>query len=545
MQNPVSAVRPDEVDLRQVFFTLRRAVLPILGVTLLAGGATYVVSRQQPKMYSSVSSVLAAQDSSQNSLINNTLVTAPPLPQGAVDEAIHSRSVVDDIAKRLEGSTLDPALVAHIEANLTREIADQTFNRLKVKARLDPQQRGVYEISGSAESPQAAQVLTDAGVQSLLAWDTARAQSGVKRARNSLEAQMRELDARIATLTPGSVDQQSVLAVRGQVAQNLAQVAVFEQAATGPLTLVAEANEPRTPVSPRPTRNAALAALMTMFLASGVALLMDSLRRRVNSAEDLAEFGYPVLAQLPILKPKALMNGVIQASRSGSLYEAVGFLRLNILNALRSSDRTPHRIVVSSSRPGEGKSSVTAILASSFALSGLRVLLIDADLYRSTQNQLWRADPLRNLGAPALLVSKPDVPGAMPVNVGENIHLIPAGTHRNAAGIINNPDFAARLDRWTMGYDIVLIDTPPLVSVSDALALAALSDGLVFVIEAGQTREAEVGRAMQNLRVANTPVLGFVLNKTTGDTRGYYGYSYAPRDVAADLPGAAAGRQRT
>ncbi|GGJ78187.1 polysaccharide biosynthesis tyrosine autokinase [Deinococcus aquiradiocola] len=540
MQTPVPPVRPDEIDLRQVFSTLKRAALPIVGATLLVGGATYALSRQQPKMYASVSSVLAAQDASQNTLINNTLVTAPPLPQGAVDEAIHSRSVVDDISKRLQVSGLDAGLIAHIESDLTREIASQKFKRVSVKAKLDPQQRGVYEISSTAESPRAAQVLADAAVHALLAWDTARAQTGVKRARGSLEAQLRDLDARIAATLPGSVDRQSLLTTRGQVTQNLAQVAVFEQAASGPLSLVADANEPNAPISPKPTRDALLAALLTLFAASGVALLTDSLRRRVNGPEDLMEFGYPVLAQLPALRQRALLNGVIQAARSGNLYEAVGFLRLNLMNAPHTGEQ--RRFVVSSSRPGEGKSSVTAILADAFAGSGLKVLLIDADMYRATQHQLWRADPNLQLGAPALLVSKPDVPGARPVKVTEQIDLIPAGSHRNASSVINNPGFSARLDRWSQGYDVVIIDTPPLGSVSDALALASMTDGLLFVVEAGQTREAEVGRAMQNLQVAGTPVLGFVLNKTTNDTRGYYAYSYTTREPSGrpgEVPGGA------
>jgi len=198
--------------------------------------------------------------------------------------------------------------------------------------------------------------------------------------------------------------------------------------------------------------------------------------------------------------------------------------------------------VISSSRPGEGKSSVTAILADAFAGSGLKVLVVDADMYRATQHQLWRADPNLQLGAPALLVSKPDVPGARPVRVTDSIDLIPAGTHRNASSVINNPGFSARLDRWSQGYDVVIIDTPPLGSVSDALALASMTDGLLFVVEAGQTREAEVGRAMQNLQVAGTPVLGFVLNKTTNDTRGYYAYSYTIREPSGrpgEVPGGA------
>lgn len=535
MQIPVPNVRPDEIDLRQVLTVLRRAALPILGATALVAGATYAYSLRQPKLYASVSSVLAAQDASQNSLINNTLVTAPPLPQGAVEEAVHSRGVVNDVSRRLRASGLDPQLLVKIQIDLSREIADQSFARLKIKAKLDPQQRGVYEISGTAESPQAAQILTDAGVQALLAWDTARAQSGVQRARRSLEAQLRDLDTRIAALAPGSVDQQSLIAARGQVAQNLAQIAVFEQAASGPLSLVAEANEPRTPVTPRPLRTTALAALLALFLAAGAALLLDTLRRRVDNAEDLMDFGHPVLAQLPSLKSKALLNGVVQAARSGTLYEAVGFLRLNILNAPRTGERAARRIVVSSSRPGEGKSSVTAILADAFATAGLKVLLIDADLYRATQHVIWRADPVLTLGAPPLLVAKPDADGARPIGIAKNLDLIPAGSHRNAAGIITSPGFPDRLDRWTVGYDIVLIDTPPLVNVSDALALAALSDGLIFVVEAGQTREAEVERALQNIRVANVPLLGFVLNKQSSPHAGYsgYGYSYTRSEVAA------------
>lgn len=529
MRAPPPNFRPQDLNYMQGLNTLRRSALPIALTTLLCAAATYAYEARLPNKYESVSSVLAAQDSSQNSLINNTLVTAPPLPLGAVEQALHSQNVVDGVAQRLKASSLPATDTARIVAQLELEIRTQKFQLIGTQNRLDTQQRGIYEVHAFGASPEESQALADAAVQSLLQWDTARARSGVVRAQQSLQAQVADLTTRIQAASPGSAERDALVTTLAQVSQNLAQVGVFEKAASGPLSLVAAANRPLLPVSPKPKRNSLLVGLLALLLASGVALALDTLRRRVNSAEDLRRFGAPVLGELPKISSRNLTQGYLAAAMGGATYEAVGYLRVSL------EEFTPRhaqrRLVVSSARPGEGKSSVAASLAQSFALAGHKVLLIDADTHRPTQQQIWKLPAEANPDALLVGTTSTHTAQRRPISVAENIDLIPAGPPRDAARVLNQPAFEQLLGRWAEGYGVVVIDTPPLLSVSDALSINRYTDGLVFVVEAGRTHESEVARAVQTLSTSRTELRGFVLNKTTPQNSGYEAYSYTRTDA--------------
>ena len=512
----------------------------------MVAGATYGLSSRQAPVYESSASIIAVDTNAQNSLINNTLVTAPPLPQGAVEQVLHSRSLVDTITEQLQQSDLPPEIISQIKGDLSAELAANAFSRLKVRARLDTQQRGVYEIRAQGETPEAARQLAETGVTALLEWDNARAKQSVTRSRRSLQAQLQNLTARIESLDD-PLERQSLVAARGQVLQNLSQMAVLETAATGTLIPVADAVAPNAPVSPRPLRNAALAGLLSLFLATGLVLLSDSLRRRVNGTEDLLPLGLPVLAQLPLVRRRNLAQGFLPASHSGPLYESIGFLRINVQSMLQ--EREHRRLVISSSYPGEGKSSMTAALAESLGAAGQKVLIIDADLRRPTQLKVWTPD---RIGTHALPGTDPKQPPANTVTemflrpdaahatrVAPNVDLLPAGTpHRGdgAGSILNQPAFRTYLDRWAQGYDYVLIDTPPMLGLPDTLAVAPYTDGVILVVEGGKTRLNDVERSLQNARVANVTMLGIVLNKIARTNDTYYAYAYGAPDVAPALP---------
>ncbi|QLG09610.1 AAA family ATPase [Deinococcus sp. D7000] len=538
---PPRPANADQIDLRQVFGTLRRYAPLLILTPLVVAGATYLLSSRQAPVYESSASIIAVDSNAQNSLINNTLVTAPPLPQGAVEQVLHSRSLVATIVDKLEKSDLPPEIIRKMSDDLSRELSANSFNRLKVRARLDTQQRGVYEIQAQGETPEAARQLAEDGVAALLDWDNARAKQSVTRSRQSLQGQLQNLTARIEAIND-PLERQSLVAARGQVLQNLSQMAVLETAATGTLIPVADAVAPNRPVSPRPLRNAALAGLLSLFLATGLVLLSDSLRRRVNGTEDLLPLGLPVLAQLPLVRRRNLAQGFLPASHSGPLYESIGFLRINVQSML--GDREHRRLVISSSYPGEGKSSMTAALAESLGAAGQKVLVIDADLRRPTQLKVWAPDRIGTHALPGTDASLPPAntvtemflrpDAAHATRVGTNVDLLPAGTpHRGdgAGSILNQPAFRTYLDRWAQGYDYVLIDTPPMLGLPDTLAVAPYTDGVILVVEGGKTRLNDVERSLQNARVANVTVLGIVLNKLarTGDS--YYAYAYGTADA--------------
>ncbi|GEM47608.1 polysaccharide biosynthesis tyrosine autokinase [Deinococcus cellulosilyticus] len=537
-------VRNDDIDIVKLFGTLRRNAL-LIGISVaLTGGLTYFISKQQAPQYEAVSSVIAVKTDNGNSVINNTLVSAPPLPQGAVDKAIHSRTVVNNIITALEQSNLSASEKQLIIDDLNEELSRNSFSRLEVRAKLDVYLAGVYEITASAGSPQAASVLANAATQALLDWDVARGTARLKRAKSSLQQQLSAFDADIKRAQPGSIEQQTFISARANVYQNLAQIEVFEKAATGTLSLVSEAEDPSVPVSPRPVRNAALATLLALFLATGFALVSDALRKRIESDEDLTVYGVPVLGKLPKLNTKTLQRGIIESARSGMLYEAVGFLRVSLMS-YTEGNKGARRLVVSSSRSGEGKSSVTAALAEGLASSGLKVLIIDLDLHRPTQHKVW--SQIKPLGWHAMPGADNDTTtpardvqtalinpkAAQALQVSQGIDMLPAGIpQRSAAHVINNAKLPELLDRWEKAYDVVLLDSPPILALADALTVSRFTQGILMVVEAHQTTSANVEATLKNIRTAGCHLVGFVLNKVTSRKDGYYYYYYSYRPEA-------------
>ena len=528
----------DDINLLQVFGTLRRSWLPILGATVLIGAGTYLISRAQPPVYESRSSIISLFSNAGNQVINNTLVTAPPLPQGALDEALRSSSVTDAILKTVETANLGAVPTEAIRRGLQNSLATGTTKLIKVNSRLDTQQRGVYEIVAQAGSPRAARVLAGATTSALLGWDGARAQRGVANARRSIEAQLTALDTRLASVAAGSPDSLSLTAARGLLQQNLSQVSVLEQTSSGTLSPGADPSQPIAPVSPRPTRNAALAALLTLFAASGLALLLSSLRGRVNSPADLMPLGLPLLGQLPLLGRRELSAGMVRASLSGRLYDALGFLRINLSSV---AGQKIHVIAVTSGSPGAGKSSMAATLSESFAAAGKKVLLIDADLHRPTQHRLWNMSSSQVVPLPGALsggsvqatlpyaLEHPEQAGALHDPAFPNIDLLPAGqVGRQGQHLLNRPDLAERLRCWASSYDMVIIDTPPILALADTLALTISTDGVLVVVESGVTSLDELARVQQVAQQNGVNLLGTVLNKVPRSEQSYYyGYNYA------------------
>ncbi len=530
--SPSSA--PDTVDLVRLFRILRHHLWAIVATTVLAGILVYLWSSRQPQVFEATSSVLAARgDSSGNQVINTTLVSAPPLPQGAVEKALHSKSVVTAIVTQLRKTALKNSEKQALEATLMAELRRNVFQVLRVRARLDSELNGVYDITSLAPSAQSAEVLTNVATQELLDWDNQRSLTRLSRAQNSLELQLQVLEEQIKSSQVGSVDQQTFIAARATVLQSLGQVEVLVKASTGVLAPLAEAESPSGPVAPRPLQNALLSALAALFLSSSAYLGLDTFRRRVENEDDLAAFETPVLGRVPRLGRRQLKAGFLQSVRSGQLYESIGFLRVGLEGRLQGKAR---RLLISSSLVSEGKSSMTAALADSYARAGKRVLLIDFDLHRPNQQNLWgdlKDAPLKNLpgfeagngSAPNLQKALLEPRAAQALSVSDNVDVLMAGPPQNSVShIVNNPLIPQLLDAWSVAYDIILLDSPPLMAVSDALTLARYTQGVVLVIEHQRSTVSQLRVVLRNVRNSGNGVVGFVLNKIPVTSRNYYYY---------------------
>lgn len=520
----------DDVDLAQVFAVLRRYWLPLLLVPALLAALTYLMFQRVPPTFEATTSLMATQPDSSNQVLSGASVKAAQLPQGAVDEVVHSKKTVQRIQADITASALPETVKANIAQSLTDELADRKYRRIVVKARVDQLQRGVYDLKASAESPEAARLLADAAAQALLAWDVQRSREGVTRARQNIQEQLQNLTARLSGLPEGSLERQSLVAARGQLVLDLSQATVFEQGAMGNLTLLADANAPRKPVAPKPMRNAALVGLLSLFVGVGLALLFDSLRRKVRSTADVVALNVPSLGELPRLS-HAARGQVTSHARTGEFYEPSGFLRVNLMSLVPGK---PAIIGVTSARPGEGKSTVIATTATSLAMSGKKVLILDLDLHRPTQHEYWQVvgRPLIELPgatetAQTTIVQAIQEPYyASAVEVSENIHFVPAGeAGRRAAAILSSPAFSERLKQWAQAYDVVLLDTPPVLSMADAFVVGKHADGLVVVVESGETSVPELQRVLRTFQTTSTRLLGVVVNKVRRGQQGYY-YAY-------------------
>lgn len=529
----------NEIELGALWQGVRRRLPWILLATALVGGCIYLWSRAQPSVYSASSSMVT---SGTGNVGGTSLVTAAPLPPGALQEALQGPVVLSDVIRRIKASPLLSATQRRdLSVNLQEELQRQQLQTIELQTRLDQGGNGIYTVSARAPTPQAAAALTDIAADALLNWDRGRALSVVQRAQASLRAQVASINAQLGAGGITDIERQTLITARADVQRSLAEAGIQVVGLAGYLQKVAPAVAPLDRVAPRPTRNAVLAALLTLLLGVGIVALRTVTDRSVRSEEDLLNFGLPTLGVIPRLRKRdVVLSGIVRAARQAGLYEAIGFLRVNLLSQLPRKKGL--RILVTSTSPGEGKSSLTATLADSFAASGQRVLVIDADLRRGTQQEVWdkfeREHPWVQLsgqgGARSLQDALRQPANVQVMEVEPQVHVLPSGPGlHDSLPLLNQSDLGTLLSQWGQNYDLVLIDSPPLLLLADSLVLARHTDGVLVVTEEGKTSLQTVRQLLRRAKQGGLPLLGFVLNKVNVSGRGNqnYSYSYAPRRV--------------
>jgi tyrosine-protein kinase len=278
---------------------------------------------------------------------------------------------------------------------------------------------------------------------------------------------------------------------------------------------------PKQPVSPRPTRDALLGALIGSGIGAGAASLLDHLddtlrsRKQVESA--LAPL--PVLAALPRIR-RSRKRLVFDRDPRSPAAEAFRSLRTSI--QLSALDVPIPRVLVTSPSPGEGKTLVAANLAASFAMSGVRTILIGTDLRRPVVHEHLRA--ARSPGVTEVVAGTADMVRALHQTPLSNLALLPAGKAcPNPSELLGSQTMADMLDELSKRAEILVLDSPPVLAVTDAAVLAAHADGVVLVLRAGQSQlgwAQEVKAAFDRVGV---PMLGVVLNEVKNkDIYSYY-----------------------
>ena len=305
------------------------------------------------------------------------------------------------------------------------------------------------------------------------------------------------------------------------------------EAAGAPVTTMETAG-PAVQIAPRLGRGIVMSILLGLVAACGAALLQDSLDDHLHSETearqllDTSILGYfPMLTGLgnddrPILDLNEPDRNALESFRA---------LRSNVQFSLinkNTESKVAHKLLVTSSVPGEGKSYVASNLAIAMALDGRRVVLVDADLHRPRVNIIF--DTPKIPGLTDVLVHETKLSIAVQRVGIPNLRVLSAGTMPpNPAELLNSVAMDALLRALETKVDIIIIDSPPMLATADAQVLSSKVDGVVYVMQLGVVARSAVQRAFELLQRANATVVGVVFNKVEQKKNGkaYGGYYYS------------------
>jgi capsular exopolysaccharide synthesis family protein len=295
----------------------------------------------------------------------------------------------------------------------------------------------------------------------------------------------------------------------------------------GSVSIVEPAVTPGAPVRPRTSVNAMLGAFAGLLLAAALALVFEYLDDTVKTAEDVeAAAGLSTLggvARFP--RARSARQGLIAAStHRTAAAEAYKVLRTNV--QFSTVDQPARTLLVSSANPGEGKTTTSANLAVAIAQTGQRVVVVDADLRRPSLHRVFGLGNQAGL-TNALLSRDQDLSAFIQRTPIENLAVVTSGPlPPNPSELLSSRRLDGVLDALRKQADIVIFDSPPTLAVADATILAAKTDAVMLVIDAGRTRAMALQRAQEALSRSKTRILGAVLNKLTERGRGAYYYNY-------------------
>lgn len=294
-------------------------------------------------------------------------------------------------------------------------------------------------------------------------------------------------------------------------------------------TLIDPARLPESPSSPNPVRNLGLALVLGLLAGFGIAVLREILDTSIKSTEVAEEVtGAPVLGGIAfdhdIVKEPLITTLPSHSARA----EAFRVLRTNL--QFLDVDNVSKAFVVTSAMPGEGKSSTAANVAIAMAQGGQRVLLVDADLRRPQMAHRMGLEP--SVGLTTLLLGKVELDEAVQHHSASGLSVITSGaTPPNPAELLQSRAMSDLLKQLRARFDIVIIDSPPLLPVTDAALLSSITDGAIVVVNFGETTRDELSGAVARLAGVGATPLGLVLNRIPNKRGGYsygYGYGYAP-----------------
>jgi capsular exopolysaccharide synthesis family protein len=542
----VAEERSGAFDLRDQLAVLKHRKWVVILVALLAVVAATGISLVERPVYQSVGEVLVSPD--QQNPLSDTPSNQVPDPERTIrsDVAVLKSDQIRTEVRRQLGSA--PGISIQ---------SDPTSNIIKLAAR-GPSGRRAAEVAnaymkafGDLRRQEAAKTFTDAAKQ---------LQPKIDDLQSQIDAVATQIDKLPAPLqaTGGQglkARRDALIAQQVQLQQKQSELQVASTLQDGGTKVLTVAPVTSSPVSPRPVRNAVLGLLLGAIAGVTLAFVFEFLGGSIRSKKDLPRQGSMVLAEIPLFAPWAKDDEaelVSQTQPHSPAAEAYRGLRTS-LQSISAIDEPQRLVQVTSASRAEGKSTTLANLGVVMARGHQRVVIVCCDLRRP---RLYKFFGMSNrIGLTSVLAGKsplsaaiqsvPDVPGLSLLASGP----IPG----NPSEVLSSPRTQGLLRALQNDFDVVLLDSPPLLPVTDAAVMSRWVDGVVVVAAVGSTKRRELDQALELLDRVQAPLVGMVLNGVAPNESYYYRYteddedrtSPARSDERAPTNGSDARRDRT
>jgi succinoglycan biosynthesis transport protein ExoP len=304
------------------------------------------------------------------------------------------------------------------------------------------------------------------------------------------------------------------------------------------LTVVKQADLPASPVSPRTKVNLGLGVLLGLALGIGFAVLRDSLDTTIKRVEDLQKItGAGTLGMIAYDHDAVKQPLVTAIDPTSQRSESFRTLRTNL--QFVDIDHPPRTVVITSAVAGEGKSTTACNLAITLAQAGIRVALVESDLRRPKIAEYLGVEG--SVGLTSVLIGRATLDDALQTWGRSGLAVLASGPiPPNPSELLGSGHMVALLRQLQQRFDVVIIDAPPLLPVTDAAVLSRICDGAVIVVRYGKTKREQLERTAKALSTVDARVLGTVMNMapTKGpDAYAYgYGYGYTYKASRSDRP---------
>ncbi len=505
------------MELRQYADLLRKWFWLLILATLVAGATSYGVSKNSTPIYQASTTLMVNQASSPAAAAAYSDILTSERLARTYASLLTSGPVLEETARRVgvEAKTLEKTVtvtsvrdtqllqikVEGANPQLIASIAD-TLPQVFIERNREMQLGQVDKAKLEQEIANTEQDLAETSQQLKNATDDTQ--------RTRLEASLAQYRSTYSSLVT-----------------SYQQVKLNESETTNNIVIAAPAKVPTRPIRPRTATNTLLAAVVGAMLALGTVFVIEYLDDTVKTPDDISRVsGLSTLGAIARLKDTGGTYQLIAWLRSKAPEsEAYRTLRTNI--QFSSVDKPVRSLLVTSSSPGEGKSTTTANLAVVLAQTGQRVIVVDTDLRRPVLHKVFGVPNNTGLTTALLAGENVNVDGYLQPTETDTLSVLTSGPiPPNPSELLGSHRMKNLVELLAKAADIVIFDSPPVLAVTDAVIMARQVDGVLLVVDAGQTREQALANAVNELQKTGASVLGVALNRLDSRRGGYYYYYY-------------------